>query len=59
MEPQTNPSKFVQVKCKCGNEQVVFGRAKTIVKCNKCETELAIPNSSNAKILAKITKVLE
>lgn len=52
-------SKFLKVKCKCGNEQVVFSHASTRVTCLVCNTVLAEPQGGKAKILAKIVKVLE
>lgn len=55
---ETPTSKFVKVKCKCGNEQVVFGSASTLTKCVKCDEVLAIPTGGKAKITANIVKVL-
>ena len=53
-------SKFLRVKCsQCGNEQVIFGSASTVVRCNVCETTLAEPRGGNAKIKARIVAVLE
>lgn len=51
--------KFVKVKCpKCKNEQVVFGKASSPVKCLICETVLVEPSGGKAKIKAKIIEVL-
>jgi len=37
-------SKFLLVKCHdCGNEQIVFGNASTVVRCNVCDGILAEP----------------
>jgi small subunit ribosomal protein S27e len=53
-------SKFVKVRCKkCGNEQVIFNKASTIVKCIKCGETLALPTGGKAKILAEIVEELE
>ena len=52
-------SRFVQVKCSCGNEPIIFGNAATQVKCTKCNKVLAEPTGGRAKIQTKILKVLE
>lgn len=52
-------SRFIQVKCKCGNEQVIFGSASTVVKCLNCDAILARPTGSKANVETKIVKVLE
>lgn len=54
-------SKFVKVRCpnaNCKNEQVVFGKATTIVKCVKCQTELTAPAGGKARIKAKVLEIL-
>jgi len=51
-------SKFVRVRCpKCEGEQVIFGKASSIVKCHGCGTILAKPAASKAKIKAKVLEV--
>lgn len=53
-------SKFVKVKCsKCENEQVVFGKASTKVRCNKCGKIIVKPSGGNAKIRAKVEEVIK
>ncbi|MCX6741625.1 MAG: 30S ribosomal protein S27e [Candidatus Pacearchaeota archaeon] len=53
-------SKFVRVKCpKCENEQVIFGKATTTVKCLKCGYVLVKPSSGKAKIKSKVLEVLK
>ena len=57
-EKQTK-SKFVKVRCpKCNNEQVIFGKASTKVKCLICDRILAEPSGGKAKIKAQILEVL-
>jgi len=52
-------SKFLRIKCECGNEQNVFGSASTEVKCISCSSVLARPTGSRAEIVhGKIVKVL-
>ncbi|MFW9851865.1 MAG: 30S ribosomal protein S27e [Candidatus Thorarchaeota archaeon] len=54
--PTTN---FLKVKCaNCKNEQIVFDSVKTLVKCNVCDSDLAIPRGGKAKILGEILEVL-
>jgi len=52
-------SKFVKVICeKCKNEQIIFDKASTKVKCLVCGEELVETTGGKAKIKAKISKVL-
>lgn len=52
-------SRFVKVRCpKCENEQIIFGKASTVIKCLKCEKVLSEPSGGKAKIRAKILEVL-
>ncbi len=53
-------SKFIKVKCsKCKNEQIIFGKISSNVKCLVCEKMLAEPTGGKAKIKARILEVLE
>lgn len=53
-------SKFIKVKClKCGNEQIIFNKVSTTVKCLVCGEKIAEPTGGKAKIFAKIVEVLE
>lgn len=48
-------SKFVRVRCPdCGNEQVTFQNASSIVKCNVCDAVLAEPKGGQAKFRGEI-----
>jgi small subunit ribosomal protein S27e len=52
-------SKFLKVICpKCKNEQIIFNKSSTLVKCLVCGTELAEPTGGKAKIKAKVIQVL-
>jgi len=52
-------SRFVRVQCKkCKNEQVIFGKAATVVKCLVCQEDLAIPKGGKAEIKAQVLEVL-
>jgi len=53
-------SKFVKVRCpKCKNEQIIFGKASTIVKCLVCDKVLSEPLGGKSKIKSRILEVLE
>ena len=48
-------SKFVKVKCeKCKNEQMVFERAASVVKCLVCGEVLAEPTGGKVRINVKL-----
>lgn len=51
--------KFLRVSCrKCRNEQVVFSKASTVVKCLKCDAELVSPTGGEAEVKGKILQAL-
>ena len=52
-------SKFLRVKCpKCKNEQIIFNKATTRVRCLACGNILVEPTGGMSKIRARIIKVL-
>lgn len=52
-------SKFLKVKCeKCKNEQIIFSRSATIVRCLVCDALLAEPTGGRARIHANVLQVL-
>lgn len=52
-------SKFLRVACrKCKNEQVIFNKASTLVKCMKCDAELAIPTGGEVELRGKALQTL-
>ena len=52
-------SKFVRVQCnKCKNEQVIFGKIATKVKCLVCKSDIADSTGGKSKIKAKVLEVL-
>jgi small subunit ribosomal protein S27e len=49
--------KFIKVKCPdCGNEQIIFERPATVVKCNACGAVLAEPRGGKAIIKGEKTE---
>jgi len=49
--------KFLKVRCKkCKNEQIIFNKASTVVRCLVCGSILAKPTGGKAKIRATILK---
>ncbi|MBI5398136.1 30S ribosomal protein S27e [Candidatus Woesearchaeota archaeon] len=61
MNPIREPtSKFIKIRCsKCKNEQIMFGKTSTSVKCLVCEKPLAESTGGKAKVKARILEVLE
>ncbi|MBL7051622.1 MAG: 30S ribosomal protein S27e [Nanoarchaeota archaeon] len=56
---QEPKGKFVKVRCKCKNEQVIFDKAATTVKCLVCGEVLAESKGGKAKIIARELEVLK
>lgn len=53
-------SKFIKIRCpKCKNEQMMFGKASSTVKCLVCGKTLAEPTGGKSKVKARILEVLE
>ncbi|MFQ6107264.1 MAG: 30S ribosomal protein S27e [Thermoplasmata archaeon] len=53
-------SQFLQVRCPdCGNEQVVFSHAATVVTCLVCGATIVRPRGGKAEIRGEIVKVVE
>jgi len=53
-------SKFIKVRCpKCKNEQIMFGKASSEVKCLVCGKVLAEPTGGKARVKSRILEVLE
>lgn len=53
-------SKFLRVKCKCGNEQNIFAYSASEVKCLVCSEVMALPGGSKVTVVegCKVLKVL-
>ena len=52
-------SRFIKVRCpKCKNEQIIFGKASTVVRCLVCGRVLALPTGGKSKIKSRVLEVL-
>ena len=50
---------FIKVKChECGNEQTIFSRAATEIKCTKCSTVIAVPTGGKTFVKAEILELV-
>ncbi len=53
-------SKFIKVRCpKCKNEQIMFGKASSEVKCLVCGKDLGEATGGKTRVKARILEVLE
>lgn len=58
MEQKTNYG-FLKVKChECGEEQTIFGKVSTEVKCHKCKAVIAVPTGGKAAVKAEILELI-
>lgn len=56
---QETRSRFLRVRCRdCGNEQVLFDRAASLVSCLVCGATLAEPTGGRAAIRGEVLEVL-
>ena len=55
---QESENVFYRVRCKCKNEQVIFSKPSTEVRCLVCGEVLARPTGGKAEILAEIIEEL-
>jgi small subunit ribosomal protein S27e len=57
---QESTAKFIKLRCpKCKNEQIVFGKASTLVNCLVCAKPLAEPTGGKTRVKARVLEVLE
>lgn len=53
-------SKFIKVRCmSCKNEQIIFGKTTTEVKCLVCNKSLASPTGGKTRIKAQILELMD
>lgn len=49
---------FIKVKCAdCGNEQITFSKAASVVTCTVCGSTLVKPKGGKAEIKGEIVEV--
>ncbi len=52
--------RFIKVKCQdCGNEQILFNKASSVVKCLVCGATLSTTTGGKAKIKGDIIEEVE
>ncbi|MBN1792316.1 30S ribosomal protein S27e [Candidatus Woesearchaeota archaeon] len=53
-------SRFIKLRCpKCKNEQIVFGKSATTVKCLVCEKVISEPTGGKSRVKARVLEVLQ
>ena len=53
-----NKGKFLKIACpRCYNNQIIFGKAATDIKCDKCNKLLIKTTGGKAKVKAKVKQV--
>ncbi len=53
-------AKFIKIRCpKCKNEQIMYGKASSLVLCLVCGRKLAEPKGGKSKVKARVLEVLE
>ena len=56
---RSDKGRFVKVICfRCGNNQIVYGKASTNVKCFKCNKLLVKSSGGKTKIKTLVSEVL-
>src|SRR3989344_4847496 len=59
MKQRKNKSQFFKVRCnKCKNEQNVFNKCSSEIKCLVCDEILAMPTGGKSKVIAKILEAM-
>ncbi|GAB4308243.1 MAG: 30S ribosomal protein S27e [Methanobacteriaceae archaeon] len=57
---QNHRSNYLKVKCMdCGNQQIVFDHAASVVQCIICGKTLVKPKGGKSEILAQVVEVLD
>ena len=52
-------TKFIKVRCKkCKNEQIIFEKASSEIKCLVCKEILASPTGGKSKIRSRVLEVI-
>ena len=56
---QEPKGKFIKVRCKCKNEQIIFGKCASELNCLVCGKPLAKSTGGKSNIEAQVIEVLE
>jgi len=52
-------SKFLKISCpRCHNLQIIFGKATSLTKCDKCDKLLINTTGGKAKIKARVIQII-
>ncbi|MBU0591666.1 30S ribosomal protein S27e [Candidatus Micrarchaeota archaeon] len=46
-------SNYIKVKCKCGEEKIIFSHSTSVVKCSKCSEPIVHPSGGKAIVHAE------
>jgi len=55
---QDPKGKFIKVRCKCKNEQIIFGKCSSEINCLVCGKPLATASGGKSKIEAQVIEIL-
>ena len=59
IEVKEPSSKFIKIRCpKCKNEQIMFGKSSSEIKCLVCGKVLASPTGGKSRVKARVLEVL-
>lgn len=54
------PGSFLRVRCpECGNEQIIFEKAASIVECASCGEVLGQPTGGHSALSAEVVDIVE
>lgn len=60
MKSSEPTSKFIKIRCpKCKNEQIIFGKAASLINCLVCGKIIAEPTGGKIRVKARILEVLD
>ena len=49
---------YLKVRCKCGNEQIMFSHITSVLNCTECKEPLAHPTGGRAVIHGEVVEDL-
>jgi small subunit ribosomal protein S27e len=52
-------SKFIKVRCKkCKNEQIIFEKSSSEIRCLVCKEILSTPTGGKSKVTSKVLEII-